>query len=589
MTPFPWALLKPYTGRFVRLGIVITLGAVAEAAGLVLLSGLLNIFLNNRGGGMPSVALLAPVYQLASERPSMFLLLLVAVYVAKSMLAIAGTYGSFSLAQGITRDWQRRLVRGFLTAPLGRLDTRQGSMVQIVLDEPGSAALGLGAAGLLAQNVLSTLTVYAVLLYVSFSVTIGLTVLALAAVAMVVALSRLSTRFGHQRFEIFKGGYGHLTELASAIKQFRALGLESKAEAASAAHFSEMAGIQVKMNVVSAAPRLLIELLFLFGLAAAVVVLVPRMGDPAVLSGLGLAVMATVRLLPSFATSASTWVQVNQSRPSIMHIAAELDRLERLKASVQDRPTGRPVVFHDDIAIEGVHFAYPGRAPALNGATLDIRHGAFTAIAGPSGSGKSTLIDLLCGFYEADQGRLAVDGIDLCEVDLHAWRRQLGVVLQDSFLVNGTIRENLCLLRPDCPEDLLTATVALVGADAMIRDLPGGYDTIVGDRGVGLSGGQRQRLALARVLLREPAVLILDEAMSALDVESEEALQERLVGLRGRMTLIVISHRLSVLRRADHIYVLDGGRVVEHGAHDALLVKDGMYAAMLRTSQISLA
>lgn len=588
MSKFPWALMRPYTSRFLRLFLLIVLGAMTEAVGLVVLSALLNIFLGSRGGPA-TVSLLAPVYAFAQARPGVFLLLLVAVYLVKSVLAIAGTYGSFSLAQRITRDWQRRLVLGFLQAPLARLDTRQGNMVQIVLDEPGSAALGLGAAGLLAQNILATLTVYAVLLYVSFWVTLALTGLAAVGAAMVVGLSQLSRRFGHERFEIFKDGYGFVTELASAIKQFRALGLERKAERDSLTHFARMSRVQLKLNVVSAAPRLLIEVLFLLGLAIAVVVLVPRMADPTVLSGLGLAVMATVRLLPSFSTSASTWVQVHQAMPSMVHIADELARLERIEAESQRREGGRPVEFHDVISASNVHFAYPGRGPALAGATLDIRADTFTGIAGVSGSGKSTLVDLLCGFYEADSGTLTIDGVDLKNADIRAWRAQLGIVLQDSFLVNGTIRDNLCLLRPDCPEPLLADTVRLVGADTFIRDLPMGYDTVVGDRGVGLSGGQRQRLALARVLVREPRVLILDEAMSALDVESEEALQERIAALRGRMTLIVISHRLSVLRRADQIYVFDNGRVVERGTHESLVVKDGMYAAMLRTSQLSLA
>src|SRR5262249_45351704 len=210
MARFPWPLLRPYTARFFRLFLLIGLGAAAEAVGLVLLSALLNIFLGSRG--TPGVAsVLAPLYRYAQARPSVFLLLLVAAYLTKSVLALTGTYESFSLAQKITRDWQRRLVEGFLHAPLGRIDTRQGAMVQIVLDEPGSAALGLGAAGLLTQNVLATLTVYLVLLYVSFWATLALTGLAVAAAIMVAAVSRYSAGLGHERFGIFKEGYGHIT------------------------------------------------------------------------------------------------------------------------------------------------------------------------------------------------------------------------------------------------------------------------------------------------------------------------------------------------------------------------------------------
>ena len=579
----PWRLLRPYVGRFAALSLVICFGAVVEAAGLVLLSGLLNTFFASSGAG-PSLPLLEPLYRSARANPPAFLLLLVGVYLLKSLLAIAGTYGSFSLALRITQDWQVRLVSSFLHVPLGLLDTRQGSMVQIVLDETGSAALGLGAAGLLAQNVLSTLTVYAVLLYISPWVTLGLTIMAMVAAAMVAVISRLSVKLGQARYRIFMDGYSHMTELASAIKQFRALGLEPKAESESAAHFARMRGMQLKLNMIGASPRLLIELLFLCGLAASIFVLAPRMGDVSVLSTIALAVMATVRLLPSFTTSASTWVQVQQARPAIAHIGRELQRLKPISGSAAR--TGRPAVFQDAITVRDVSFGHPGRESALIDANLDIRRGAVIAIAGTSGSGKSTLVDLICGFYEPDSGQVCIDGMDLRSIDIASWRKQLGVVLQDSFLMNGTIRENLCLLRPDCPQSLLDETVKLVGADVLIRDLPEGYETRVGDRGVGLSGGQRQRLAIARVLLREPAVLVLDEAMSALDMESEESLQRTMGNLRGGTTLIVISHRLSALRRADYTYVLDGGRVVESGRHDELILRGGVYAGMWATSHV---
>lgn len=579
----PWKLLRPYASRFASLVLVICLGAAAEAAGLILLSGLLNIFLDSRGA-TPSMSLLEPVYRSARANPPGFLLLLVGVYLLKSLLAIAGTYGSFALALRITQDWQIRLVRSFLHVPLGRLDTRQGSMVQIVLDETGSAALGLGAAGLLAQNVLSTLTVYGVLLYVSPWVTLTLTVMAVAAAAMVAVISRSSVKLGQARYQIFMDGYSHMTELASAVKQFRALGLEPKAERESAGHFTRMRRVQLKLNMIGASPRLLIEVLFLCGLAGSIFILVPRMGEASVLSTVGLAVMATVRLLPSFTTSASTWVQVQQARPAVTHIGRELQRLEADPGGPDH--SGSLAVFQDTIAVRDVSFGHPGRESALVGASVDIKRGTVTAIAGTSGSGKSTLVDLICGFYEPDSGQICVDGVNLRSIDITSWRKQLGVVLQDSFLVNGTIRDNLCLLRPDCPQSLLDETVKLVGADALIQDLPDGYDTRVGDRGVGLSGGQRQRLAIARVLLREPAILILDEAMSALDVESEEALQGTLGNLRGGTTLIVISHRLSALRRADYTYVLDGGRVVERGRHDELLHRGGVYAGMWATSHL---
>lgn len=582
----PWALLWPYLSWLIGLLIVICMATVAEATGLILLSALLNLFMYPHGE-VGSVSLFEPIYLHARLNPRLFLLLLVAVYMVKSLFALAGTYGSFSLALRIADDWRMRLVRAFLGVPLKRLGSRQGGMLQIVLDEPGTVALGLGATGLLLQNLLSMLSVYAVLLYVSPLVTMGLTAIGLAALVTLAAISRYSLRLGEHRSMAYRDGYGHFAEMLSSIKQFRTFDLEAEAEVQAASHLAHMRGVQLKLNVLSSSPRLLIEILFLCGLAATIVVLTPRMGEASVLSALGLAVAATIRLLPSFSASASTWVQVQQAWPAMTNIARELARLEGTGGAERTTPAGLPVSFHDRIAVCGVAFSYPDREPALAGVDLEIECGTFTAIVGPSGAGKSTLVDLICGFYDPNAGQITVDGVDLREVSLSSWRRQLGVVLQDGFLLSGTVRDNLCLLRPDCPEDLLLEIVGMVGADTFIRELSDGYDTRVGERGVQLSGGQRQRLALARALLRQPRVLILDEAMSALDLESEEALQNALESLRGRLTMIVIAHRLSTVRRADRIYVLDGGKVVESGQHEALLVSGGLYAAMWRKANFS--
>lgn len=562
---------------------VIGIATVAEAMGLILLAGLLNMFVDSRAA-TGALSLLDPVYQYARINPRTFLLFLIVVYMVKSILALGGTYGAFWLAVRVTDDWRMRLVRAFLYVPLSRLDSRRGGMLQIVLDEPGTIALGLGAAGLLVQNFLSALSVYAVLLYVSPAVTLGLTGLGLVAGVTLWILSRYSLRLGVRRSVAYREGYCHVAEMLDAIKQFRTFGLESEVERQAETHLTQMRKVQLKLNVIAASPRLLIEMIFLCGLAAAIVVMTSWNGDASMLTALGLAVAATVRLLPSFSASASTWVQVQQAWPAMMNIARELARLEGETEAKNVASRQRAVSFQARIELHDVTFSYPGREPVLTGVSLDIEKGAFTAIVGPSGAGKSTLVDLLCGFYAPEGGKILVDGVDFQDLSLPSWRQQLGVVLQDGFLLSGTIRENLCLLRPDCPDDLLRETVAMVGAATFIRNLPEGYETRVGERGLQLSGGQRQRLALARVLLRQPKILILDEATSALDLESEEALQNALNVLRGRLTMIVIAHRLSSVRKADCIWVLDRGKVVENGQHEALLRRGGLYAALWMTA-----
>ncbi len=564
-----------------------TAAAVAEAGGLVLLSALLSALLG--GGGIGAAAgRLRPLYDHVQQNPRLFLLLLGGVYLGKSLLALWANYASFSLALRMTDDWRMRLIRGYLEVPLRRLDRAQGSMLQIVIDEPASVGLGLGAAGLLAQNALSALSIYAALMLLSPLFTFGLTIIAGMAMVTIALVSRYSRRISVRRSEAYNEGYAYLTEMLGALKQLRLFNLEADAERRAGAQLGRMRELQRKSNVIASSPRLLIEIVFLCGLALVLVALMPRMGDGSVLAAVGLAIGAAMRLLPSLSASAGTWVQLQQAWPAMVRIAAELTRLEQITPE-RASETGAPPTFRDRIAVRDVHFAYPGREQALDGVDLEIPRGAFIGIVGPSGSGKSTLVDLLCGFYAPDRGALLVDGVDLRTLALSQWRQQLGVVAQDNFLFSGSIRENLCLMRPHCSEDAMREVVRLVGAGDFIGALPERYETRVGERGLTLSGGQRQRLALARVLLKEPQLLIMDEATSALDVASEEALQEGLERLHGHLTIVVIAHRLSTVRRADRIYVLARGRIVESGRHEELIIRDGAYAAMQRSAQAGVA
>ena len=233
-----------------------------------------------------------------------------------------------------------------------------------------------------------------------------------------------------------------------------------------------------------------------------------------------------------------------------------------------------------DVVFEDVGFAYREGEPVLHGVSLRAEPGTSTALVGPSGAGKSTVIGLVCAFHAPSSGRVVVDGVDLATARLDSYRGHLGVVLQDTFLFDGTIRENVAFSRPDAPpEDVLEACrIAHVGEFA--ERFPEGYDTVVGERGVRLSGGQRQRVAIARAILADPRILILDEATSSLDSESEALIQEGLAWLMKGRTTFVIAHRLSTIRRADQILVLEDGRIVERGTHAALHAARGRYREM---------
>ncbi|HZF78047.1 MAG TPA: ABC transporter ATP-binding protein [Acetobacteraceae bacterium] len=248
---------------------------------------------------------------------------------------------------------------------------------------------------------------------------------------------------------------------------------------------------------------------------------------------------------------------------------------------IVDAPGARPAPpLRGEVRFEAVTFGYDPARPVLRGLDLQIRPGETVALVGPSGAGKTTLCSLLPRFYEAQQGRITVDGLDIRDMTLASLRGQIGIVQQDVFLFAGTIRENIAYGRLDATEAEIRDAARRARLDAMLADLPEGLDTVVGERGARLSGGQKQRLAIARIFLKNPPILILDEATSALDTETERAIQASLAELaRGRTTL-VIAHRLATIRDADRILVVAEGGIAEQGGHAALLARGGTYAAL---------
>ena len=268
---------------------------------------------------------------------------------------------------------------------------------------------------------------------------------------------------------------------------------------------------------------------------------------------------------------------------------ASLDRtVEFLSWPREDDDPRRTVVMPriaGHVVFEDVHFRYTPDKPVLQGISFAARPGMVVALVGSSGSGKSTIAGLAASFLDPDEGRVLVDGVDIREVKLASYRRQLGLVLQDEFLFAGTIRENIHFARPQALAAQVERAAERAHVMEFARGFPDGLETMVGERGVKLSGGQHQRVAIARAVLADPRILILDEATSSLDTESETLIQQSLARLREGRTTLVIAHRLSTIQRADLILVVEGGRIVERGKHDQLIGQPGRYR-QLYTAQI---
>ena len=238
-------------------------------------------------------------------------------------------------------------------------------------------------------------------------------------------------------------------------------------------------------------------------------------------------------------------------------------------------------VLRGEISFDDVHFAYSEESPILQGFDLHVAAGERVAIVGPSGSGKSTATMLVSRFYDPDRGAVLVDGYDVRGVTLQSLRRQVGVVFEEAFLFSDTVRANIAYGRPGATDEEIEAAARVSQAHEFILDLPRGYDTIVGERGLTLSGGQRQRIALARAIVSDPRILILDDATSAIDSKIEEAIHEGLRGVMADRTTLLVAHRQSTLHLADRIVVMDGGRVVDHGTHEELWLRSSVYRTLL--------
>jgi ABC-type multidrug transport system fused ATPase/permease subunit len=234
------------------------------------------------------------------------------------------------------------------------------------------------------------------------------------------------------------------------------------------------------------------------------------------------------------------------------------------------------------VTFNDVHFRYGDDDEVLHDIEFQVAPGQVVALVGPSGAGKTSIANLLCRFYDPTHGRVLVDGHDIRQVELRSLRRQVAVVLQDTFLFNASVRENVSYGKPDASEKEVVTAAKTAYAHEFIQQLPEGYDTQIGERGVRLSGGQRQRLALARAILTDPRILILDEATSSVDAEAEYLIQQALEGVMRGRTSLVIAHRLSTIREADKIIALHDGRIREIGDHQELLERGGLYSQLYR-------
>jgi subfamily B ATP-binding cassette protein MsbA len=501
------------------------------------------------------------------------------VLLLKNGLAYASTQITVAIQEGLVRDLRVRIFNHLLTLPLGYFQhTRAGQLISGIITEVDQTKSVITASLIsLFQNVVVVL----VTLFVLSQISLRLTLLTLAFVPVLVLLLQTMIRRlrAHSRARTRERGEitATLTERIGAIRLIRSYGEEAREGATFSAQANRYRKQVIRTQRFSSITSPLTEVfsgfLVIFIIWAGTRPGLVGLATPLAPEAIIVFLMAALKLTSPLKTIASF--------PAVMAITlASAERVFEIldePSSEVDRPGEGQARFDREIVFDRVSFRYGAGDPVLSEVSFSMAKGRVVALVGPSGAGKTTLADLLPRFHDPTSGQILMDGLPLTRVTRRSLRAVMGVVSQDTVLLNDTVHANIAYGSPGASREQVEQAAAAANAAGFIAQLPQGYDTVLGERGTRLSGGQRQRIAIARALLRDPPILILDEATSALDTESERLVQQAIERLMRERTVLVIAHRLATVRDADEIVVLDAGRVVQRGTHEELFRAGGLY------------
>ena len=565
-------LFAPYRGR---LGLVLAL--ILFSSGLSMISPFLLVAVLDRAIPGRNVTLLTEL-----------VLGMIAIAIATSALSVVQTYVSTEVGQRVMHDLRVSVYRHLQRLSLAFFTRTRAGEVQsrIANDIGGIDNVATSTATTIAQNTTTVIATTIVLVVLDWR-------LALISFALLPLFVWLTRRVGRERRAITSRLQGRLADISSLVAESlsvsgmllgKTMGRGDDLATRFTTESDQLANLEVQSRM--AGRWLMSSINMAFAVQPAIVYWVAgqSFGHAGAAIKIGVVVAFTTqqtRLLFPIAQLLSVGNDIEAS-------LALFDRIfEYLDLPVDIVEAANPVLLHPgellgEVALEGVGFRYTEGSPwTLHDIDLVVAAGTRTAVVGETGAGKTTLGYLIARLYEPQAGRVTIDGVDVRDASFESLAATVGVVSQETYLFHATVRENLRFARPDASDEEIEAAAATARIHDLVASLPEGYDTVVGERGYRFSGGEKQRIAIARTILRNPPVLVLDEATSSLDTRTEREVQEELDQLAQGRTTITIAHRLSTIRDADQIVVLDHGAIVERGTHDELIARDGYYAALL--------